>query len=207
MRIGFIRHGETAWNARGLLQGLTDVPLNERGRDQARGAAKLLVGAGWDRIYSSPLGRAFETAETIAAAVGLDRPGLLDGFVEREFGVMEGEPYWTPDGGRANLDDPSVESVEALRERAVAAFDALAERHPTGSTLVVGHGTIIRVLLQEFLTIEAPHMANLALSIVERDDAGDRDDTGWRVTLANGYPLPPSAWRVRPADHAVPMEP
>lgn len=187
MRIGLIRHGETAWNARGLLQGTTDVPLNDRGHDQARGAAKLLQGAGWDHVYSSSLGRAFTTAETIAAAIDLEPPRRIPELVERRFGVYEGQPYWTEDGGRVVLDDPSVESVESVRDRAVAAFHDLAARHPGESTLVVSHGTVIRVLLQEFLRIESPHVSNLALSILER-----RDDR-WVVTLAGGYPLPDSA--------------
>lgn len=189
MRIGFIRHGETEWNARGLLQGTTDIPLNDRGHDQARGAAKLLQGAGWDRIYASTLLRAYSTAEMIAAALDLPKPRRIAALVERSFGVYEGQPYWTPDGGRVSLDDPSVETPEAVRDRAVGAFHELAERHPGESTLVVAHGTVIRILLQEFLRIEAPHVGNLALSIVER-----RDDQ-WIVTLANGYPLPEAASR------------
>ena len=183
MRIGLIRHGETEWNARGLLQGTSDIPLNERGLDQARDAANLLIGQGWQRIYASPLQRAMRTAEIIAHAVGLEAPTPVPGVIERSFGDLEGERYWTPEGGRRRLDEPSIEPVEVVRARTREALAAIERAHPDKDTLVVAHGTVIRLLLDDLLDLEAPHIGNLALSILER--------RGGRVvvTLANGYPL------------------
>lgn len=192
MRIGLIRHGETEWNAQGLLQGSTDVPLNERGLEQARDAARLLRGAGWDRIVASPLGRAQETARIIAEANDLGPVGVVAGIGERSFGVLEGTSYWNADGSRVSLDHPSVEPVEAVQQRVTAAIDALEAEHPDSSTLVVAHGSVIRLFLDTILLERAPHLSNLSLTILERGAATD----GRRlVTLANGYPLAASLTR------------
>lgn len=64
MRLYLIRHGETIWNEKGLWQGIADVPLNEKGKDQAKKLAERLKRV--DAIYSSPLKRCLETAREIA---------------------------------------------------------------------------------------------------------------------------------------------
>ena len=185
MRIGLIRHGETDWNAQGLLQGSTDIPLNERGLEQARDAAGLLRGAGWDRILSSPLGRARHTAEIISEAAGLGPVGVVPELIERSFGVLEGSSYWQADGSRLPLDHASVESIDSVQERVAAAIDAIEDEFPDSSTLVVAHGSVIRLFLDSVLVHRSPHISNLSLTILERPAAG-----GSRlVTLANGYPL------------------
>lgn len=66
-RLFLVRHGETAESARGSYSGRRDVPLTEHGREQARRAGERLRDAGVDAIYSSPLGRAADTAHSIGA--------------------------------------------------------------------------------------------------------------------------------------------
>lgn len=193
MRIGLIRHGETDWNTRNLLQGVTDIPLNARGEDQARDAGVLLRGAGWDRIYSSPLGRARRTAELISVGSGIASAGVLPGVIERSFGSFEGRPYWTPDGSRISLDDPSIETVDAVRARTLAALEEIEERHHDESVLVISHGSVIRLLLDTLLVERAPHITNLSLTVLERRAPGPGGASGRLVTQANGYPLPPAA--------------
>ncbi|WP_424467112.1 histidine phosphatase family protein [Pseudoclavibacter helvolus] len=187
MRIGLIRHGETEWNATGLLQGATDIPLNSRGLDQASDAAGLLVNQGWSRLYSSPLTRARVTAEIISEGTGLGAPTLLPGVIERSFGVLEGEKYWMPDGTRRPLDHPSVEPREVVVERSLAAIREVAAAHPADDTLIVCHGSVIRLVLTAVLGAQAPHIGNLALSILRPSG-----DAGFAVTLLNGYPLVPT---------------
>ncbi len=72
MALYFIRHGETDWNLARRLQGLTDVPLNEKGRLQAKECGDRLRGEGvtFDRVYVSPLVRARETAALITGFGG-----------------------------------------------------------------------------------------------------------------------------------------
>ena len=67
----FLRHGETDWNAQNLAQGNVDIPLNEHGLAQARAAAAALIGRGIEVIAASPLGRARQTADIAAAALGV----------------------------------------------------------------------------------------------------------------------------------------
>jgi probable phosphoglycerate mutase len=89
-RILLARHGETAWNALGRLQGHTDIPLNETGRAQARALADGVAAAGIAAVVTSDLARARETGEIVAAALGLAAPVIEPGLRERRFGVFEG---------------------------------------------------------------------------------------------------------------------
>ena len=84
-----LRHGQTDWNAQMRLQGSTDIPLNETGREQARVASRFLRDQNITRIVASPLSRAFETAQIVAEALGL--PVETDPrLIERNFGLFEG---------------------------------------------------------------------------------------------------------------------
>ncbi|WP_198661612.1 histidine phosphatase family protein [Lewinella sp. IMCC34183] len=88
-RIGFVRHGITDWNLDKRVQGHTDIPLNEKGKLQAKALAGRLTNEDWDLIYSSDLSRAKETAGTIAEAKGV--PVKLDHRLrEMDCGAVEG---------------------------------------------------------------------------------------------------------------------
>ena len=88
-RIVAIRHGETAWNAESRLQGQLDSPLNARGCAQAATLAGALRDEGLVAVYSSGLGRAWQTAQALAVPLGL--PLAADaGLCERGFGLLEG---------------------------------------------------------------------------------------------------------------------
>jgi len=84
-----VRHGETDWNAERRWQGHADVPLNERGREQARALAEQLAGESVDAIYSSDLSRARDTADILGAR--LDVPVVVDADLrEIDVGPVEG---------------------------------------------------------------------------------------------------------------------
>ncbi|MBA3819166.1 MAG: histidine phosphatase family protein, partial [Deltaproteobacteria bacterium] len=70
-RILLARHGETAWNALGRLQGHTDIELNDAGREQARALAALVANHRISAVWSSDLARARETAAIVATTLGL----------------------------------------------------------------------------------------------------------------------------------------
>jgi probable phosphoglycerate mutase len=153
-----VRHGETDWNRARRIQGLTDIRLNETGREQARATGRLLARRSWNAIASSPLSRAAETAQIIAAELSLPEPALLDSLIERNYGDAEGltdeelsERYGSmvPVIGR--------ESREAVVRRTVPALIQLAEQHSDGSVVVVSHGGVIRSVLMAIRPGAGPH--------------------------------------------------
>lgn len=141
----FLRHGQTDYNARGLSQGATDIPLNETGRAQARAAAPLLAGRGIAGIVASPMRRACETAEIINETLGLPLAFEPD-LREVVFGGMEGKPLqpWFGDwlDGRATPD-----GAESFAEITLRAADALRRvLAAPGPLLVVSHGAFFRAV-------------------------------------------------------------
>ncbi len=156
LQITLVRHAETEWTERGRLHGRLDSPLSETGRRHARLTAHTLRGASFDALYSSPRGRAIETAAAIGEAVGL-APIPLEGLREMNYGWLEGLPLSLvdPDGTGAWLLRPLVHAFMGLtgeRERNFAArvtstLEALTVRHPTGRLLVVTHWGVLSMLM------------------------------------------------------------
>lgn len=163
-----VRHGETAWNVAGRLQGQLDLPLNDAGHAQAAQTAAALAGEPLAAVYASDLARAWDTAVPIAAVQGLaaqPEPGLR----ERHFGHWQGAtraeiagrspqdaahlkartPDHVPDGG---------ESLRALAARVQATVDRLAARHVGQTVVLVTHGGVLDVLyrLAHGLPLNAP---------------------------------------------------
>ena len=138
-----LRHGRTAANEAGLLQGRLNQDLDELGRRQARAAARYLsdVDGGIDVVISSPLKRAQQTAAAFGLPVETD-----ERWIELAYGVYEGVPhadvpsevwqtwrndfFYVPEGG---------ESLAALDERVRSACDELVERSAHQNVLVVSH--------------------------------------------------------------------
>ena len=148
-RISLVRHGQTDWNLAKRIQGSSDIPLNATGREQAVTTGSALAGGRYDAIYASPLSRATETAEIIAAHTGLEGPLLLPAVAERSYGDAEGLtgeeilarwPEGTPVPGR--------ESRDQVVRRALPALLELGERHPRESVIVVSHGGVIGSLVR-----------------------------------------------------------
>ena len=135
----FLRHGETDWNASGLSQGRTDIPLNDIGRAQADRAAGQLVARGIARVHASPLARAAETARIVAARLALP-VSFDDDLMETRFGVQEGQPMgdWYDGWVDGTVMPEGCETFAALRARAVAAVNR-ATAAP-GLVLIVAHG-------------------------------------------------------------------
>lgn len=187
-----VRHGETDWNLAGRLQGREDVPLNERGRAQAGRCAVAVAGSTWDVVLTSPLLRAAQTAEIIAAAVGIDPVGVPE-LVERDYGAASG---LTRDEVRRRYPDgvvPGEESRSALAERGMAVVRSWVDRLPGRRILVVSHGGVISSVLELAsaggITVAPGTLANGSLSVVRHDAAG------WAVPhhnvvdhLAAGHP-------------------
>ena len=180
-----IRHGQTDWNAQRRLQGSTDIPLNDVGRDQARGAVANLAGHRWDAVVSSPLSRAAETADLIAAGLGLAVARRVAELTERSFGPAEGlqdgpglDALRTPGGFRG------AEGEDEAAARGLAALEALAEEFRGGRVLVVTHGSLLRVSLSRAVGRTLPSVDNAVLNLAHHHPAD-----GWNLEYFNGEPL------------------
>jgi len=147
-RICLIRHGETEWNRNGLVQGATDIPLNDCGRDQARIVGEHLAGEQWDAVYSSPLSRARETAAIIAAQTGVDCDIITDRRLqERCFGEAEGIEIRLRKELFSGKAIPGAETWEEVQARALEMIDYIALAHRDQRVLAVAHGGLISALL------------------------------------------------------------
>jgi len=158
------RHGQTYGNVERRWQGWSDTSLNEVGQQQAlRLAERLRPAKGQiDALYSSPLIRAYQTARPIALA--LDLPiRLVDGLKEFHFGLIEG--LTTPEFETrfpeafdkwVNSTDfeftyPGGESRAGFFRRVSDTIEAIADRHPGETVLVITHGGTLRGILAHFL--------------------------------------------------------
>jgi probable phosphoglycerate mutase len=153
-----VRHGETTWNRERRVMGCAPVPLSPQGRRQCEAAARLLVGFGVDRIVSSPLARATETAEILARGLGVDV--MLDSDLEEvRFGRWQGLTYedirHDPEY-RAFMADPlgrptpGGETLLDVQERGLGGLARLAAGE---RVLFVSHGDIIRTALCHYMAI------------------------------------------------------
>lgn len=147
-RILLIRHGETDWNRVHRFQGRSNLPLNAKGRDQARDLAFALREEPLTAIYSSPLVRAMETAYLIRVfhpSVPLFEEG---GLVEMDLGEFEGmeAQRWAveyPDFCKAwqetpgSVTMPGGETLQEVQRRAIETLERITEPYPPGSTLLL----------------------------------------------------------------------
>ena len=150
-----VRHGETAWNAEGRVQGQLDVPLNEVGHAQAQAVALALRGERFSTIYSSDLQRVTQTAEPTARMLGL--PVRLDSRLrERHYGMFQTLKYadvkerHPEDYARFKAKDPDYdfrtgESLRTFHARSVECLADLAARHPGESILLFTHGGVLEM--------------------------------------------------------------
>lgn len=145
----FLRHGETDWNAQGLSQGQTDIPLNAIGLAQAERAAQALRGTGIATIVTSPLSRARVTAEAVARALALPIAAEDPELMEVRFGEQEGQPMgdWYDDWIAGSFTPPGCEPFPELRARTARAINR-ATALP-GPVLVVAHGALFRAFRYE----------------------------------------------------------
>ncbi len=177
------RHGETDWNQRGKLQGHTDIPLNDVGRQQAHGLASRLSGLGITKVTTSDLSRARETGVVVAQTLAVAPPTLDPELRERCFGVFEGltrDECATlhPEAWKAWLEHTTPpeggEVPEAAIMRMTSALSrALAHARASEATLVVSHGGVMRLWLQRVMGTKLPLIANGSVYVVTREGEGE----------------------------------
>lgn len=147
IRLWLVRHGATDWSDTGRLNGWTDVPLNDRGRVQARLLRRQLTRREFTGVCSSDLARAVETAR-----FAFGEPVLEPRLRELDFGHLEGKRWEElPAAVQGALlefgefEAPGGESTAALGQRIVGFLRGL----PGGEHVLFTHGGVIRVLLRE----------------------------------------------------------
>lgn len=150
-----VRHGETPWNALGKIQGCTNIDLEDTGKYQAQLLSKKLQGR-FTAIYSSPLNRAFETAQILAVPNDLTvhkkealreiNFGLWEGLTFKEVAKAYPEAYakWQSD------EAPLCGGDESLQNCALRARDCLLDlvhKHPNETIVAVSHGGLLKTAL------------------------------------------------------------
>jgi uncharacterized phosphatase len=145
--ICIIRHGETDWNSSGRLQGSEDIELNNLGRKQAIETSRYFETESWDIMVSSPLKRAYETAQIIASRIAIPTVHVVDEIKERSYGSASG---LLPEERRSRFPDgviPGQEDFEHLRQRAMTGLTKIAADFKGKRIIVVSHGGLTNSIL------------------------------------------------------------
>ena len=149
-----LRHGERV-DGRVLVGRMPGIGLTERGRAEISAVAERLAGDNIAAIYASPLQRTRESAEIVAARLGLPID-FRDDLLELDFGEWTGatfdtiraDPRWIPWSTQRSLAAiPGGESMREVQRRIVEALLEIGERHRDGAVVVVSHGDVIRAAL------------------------------------------------------------
>lgn len=168
--IYFIRHGQTDWNVLSKCQGRKDLPLNEKGVEQAKLASKELQNIKVDGYFCSPLIR---TQQTFENAIGRKPTAieLDERLIERDFGEFEGlkrtefdfNGFWN-DNSNQNFE--KAESIADVQIRAQSFLDDLNKNYKNKNVVVVSHGgfgIVLKSLIDgkpsngDYLQVEMPH--------------------------------------------------
>lgn len=153
--VWLVRHGETEWARLGRHTGRTDIPLTDRGREQAMALGRRLAGHAFELVLTSPLSRAAETARIAGVGeVAVADPDLM----EWDYGANEGRttaeiraerPDWTIWRGPW----PGGETADEIGRRADRVI-ARIQGSPAGDALVFAHGHFLRVFAARWIGLE-----------------------------------------------------
>lgn len=195
-RIHLIRHGETEWNVERRMQGHLNSPLTERGRFQVRQLRKAIGRI--DVAYSSPSGRALETAEIILNGA-LKKIGRVSGLKEINLGIWEGmqigrvekeypKEYKTFWSKPSKFSVVQGETFFEVQDRAVKAVLDAARTHKGESILLVSHAATIKAILAHFENRsldklwDPPGVENGSHSVIE-----EREEDQFKVVRYGGH--------------------
>ena len=142
----FIRHGETNWNRQDKIMGRTDIPLNTVGIQQAKSAQQMMHRLPIDKIESSPLLRASQTAKILNEELNLPIE-LKAEFMERCWGEMEGTPFQATFLSKRNDEEipTGAESFSEFQQRVSKGLNEVLSS--SSSKLIVAHGGVFMVII------------------------------------------------------------
>lgn len=138
--IYFVRHGKTDWNFKGIYQGQTDIELNSIGINQAKELLSKLEGIKFDVVISSPLKRAYQTAEIIHKGSIITDNRIM----ERSNGKLEGRQKGIDE---VDFTDPNetrynIEQLATFRERIREFWDDVLDKYKDKNVVVVSHAGV-----------------------------------------------------------------
>jgi broad specificity phosphatase PhoE len=186
------RHGQDEDNEAGILNGHRDMSLTKIGLEQASQLARKIKNSGihFDKVYSSPLQRAYQTAKIITDYLQINDPKKNNLLIERDFGVMTGQPtkdiakLCAPDILQAEiityfLSVKGAETFPELISRAKRLLDFIRSKHGKERILLVTHGDFGKMIYaayynlnwQEVLTMF--HFGNSELLILSEDSTAE----------------------------------
>jgi broad specificity phosphatase PhoE len=166
----FMRHGETAWNRQGRVMGRNPIELDDDGRAQVQASVPFAQLIGPELIVTSPLARARQSAEIIAAGVGGVRIVEDQQLSEVQYGRWEGMVYddLVDDADYLHyrehpLDAPTPggETIMQVQSRGVEAVRRAIANNSGRRILFVSHGDIIRTVLCHFMRLELAHFRRI----------------------------------------------
>lgn len=185
--IYIVRHGQTEWNLLGKTQGHGNSDLTPKGIEQAELLADSMIKYPIDYIYSSDLGRAYQTAEIIGNKLNIEVE-KTEALREMNFGTWEGriikdiieedpELYkmWRNEPHLAKI--PQGETLSQIKERTDAFIKEINEKYDGKHIVLVTHSLCARIMLLSFLDSDVKNIyrinqANTALNIIELRDYG-----------------------------------
>jgi len=170
-RVILIRHGQTVWNKGDRFRGQIDLDLDDVGLRQAQAIASHVSYWPVSHLFSSPLKRAWQTAQAVGDLMGLETQ-QFDGFNDINYGQWQGR---TPDEVAAEqpalyrqwrtqpdlVTFPQGESLDQIRIRATAALEELLTRYTGETMVIVSHKVVCKLLVLHVLGLDNSHFWNV----------------------------------------------
>ena len=183
--IYLVRHGETDWNADGIIQGHSDIPLNKNGEKQAEELGKELKRIDFDAVFSSDLIRAKKSAEIITSGKNINIITSI-ALRERDFGSYEGKHFSLLskdetselislyDHKEKKREELGVETDRSLEARFIPYIREICQKNLDKNVLVVIHGGIMRWFLMhikygDIRSLPVGSISNMAYARIESD--------------------------------------
>ncbi|NLI99519.1 histidine phosphatase family protein [bacterium] len=193
--IYLIRHGECEGNREGLFRGRFNYPLNEQGIEQARSLATELMNVPLDAVYTSPLTRAYQTAEIVCQGRSI-APIIEEGFNNIYLGAWEGKPksevekeqphefrLWRTEPEKLRME--GAETLDLVQKRAVSSLIRITGERRGGGFAVVTHRAVLKPLIAGLLGIPEPYFWKLTPETASYSIVEHTDERGFSLVLFN----------------------
>lgn len=146
MNLYILRHGQTDYNLMGKFQGQVDIALNQNGIEQAKETAKELSKIQFDKVFSSPLKRAVQTAQCATKQkIEIDKR-----IIERSFGLLEGKASIA--NYEEKIEEYKIETIEDLRKRVYSFLDEILKEHSKCDNILIATHACVARMIEVYIT-------------------------------------------------------